>query len=117
MPRTPLLLDACIAINLAATDHMQHIAEVTGFTFTLARQAAAEVGYLRDLADGVLTRTAVDLSQETSHTLQIIDLTPPESSNSLNGIVPDGSELAALAPVPGMPVGGVLAEARTRPVT
>jgi predicted nucleic acid-binding protein len=78
VPRTPLLLDACIAINLAATGHMQHIAEVTGFTFALARQAAAEVGYLRDLADGVLARTAVDLSQETGDTLQIIDLTSPE---------------------------------------
>lgn len=78
MPRTPLLLDACIAINLAATDHIEDVAEATGFTFTLARQAAAEVGYLRDLADGVLTRTAVDLSQETGETLQIIDLTPPE---------------------------------------
>jgi predicted nucleic acid-binding protein len=78
VPRTPLLLDACIAINLAATDDMQHVAEVTGFTFTLARQAAAEVGYLRDIADGAVTRTAVDLSQESKDTVQIIDLTPPE---------------------------------------
>lgn len=78
MPRTPLLLDACIAINLAATDRLQHIAQATGYTFTLARQAASEVGYLRDIADGVLTRTAVDLNGETPDTVQIIDLTAPE---------------------------------------
>jgi predicted nucleic acid-binding protein len=78
VPRSPLLLDACVAINLAAADRIQHIAQAVDVTFTLARQAAAEVGYLRDLADGNLIRTPIDLGQYAGDTLLIIDLTPAE---------------------------------------
>lgn len=78
MSRNPLLLDACVAINLAATDRLEHIAQAIDVTFTLARQAAAEVGYLRDLADGNLIRTPIDLGQHAGGTLLIIDLTPAE---------------------------------------
>ncbi len=78
MPRTRLLLDACVAINLAATDRLPHIAQLIDVTFTLARQAAAEVGYLRDLADGNPIRTPIDLGQHAGSTLEIIDLTPAE---------------------------------------
>ncbi len=78
MPRTPLLLDACVAINLAATGHIQPIAEAIDVTFILVRQAAAEVGHLRDITDGEPIRTPIDLSQHTSETLEITDLTPPE---------------------------------------
>ena len=78
MPRNPLLLDACVAINLAATYRLQHITQAIDVTFTLARQAAAEVGYLRDTAGGDLIRTPIDLGQHAGDTLQIIDLTPPE---------------------------------------
>ena len=63
MPRTPLLLDACVAINLAATGHIQPIAETIGVTFILVRQAAAEVGFLRDITGGEPIRTPIDLSR------------------------------------------------------
>lgn len=78
MPRSPLLLDACVAINLAATDRIQHIAQAIGVTFTLARQAAAEVGHVRDLADGEITLTPIGLSHYDSSTLEIVSLTQPE---------------------------------------
>ena len=63
MPRTSLLLDACIAINLAATNRLHHVAQELGFTFTIVQQAAAEVGYLRDLADGQTVTTRIDLTR------------------------------------------------------
>jgi predicted nucleic acid-binding protein len=78
VPRTPLLLDACTAINLAATDHLQAIAENINDTFILVQQAAAEVGYLRDIAGGKLTLTPIDQSLYTGDTLEVTDLTPPE---------------------------------------
>ncbi len=78
MPRTPLLLDACVAINLAATGHIQLIAEAIDVTFILVRQAAAEVGHLRDTAGGEPVLTPINLSQHTSGILEITDLTPPE---------------------------------------
>jgi len=78
MPRTSILLDACVAINLAATDRLQHIAEATSTTFTLVRQAATEVGHLRDIAEGNVALTPIDLSQYDRQTLEIISLTPPE---------------------------------------
>ena len=78
MPRTPLLLDACVAINLAATGDIQPIAETIGVTFILVRQAAAEVGFLRGIAGGETIRTPIDLSQHTRETLEIADLMPPE---------------------------------------
>lgn len=78
MPRSPLLLDACVAINLAATDHLPLIAHAADVTFTLARQAAAEVGHLRDLADGEVTLTPIHLARYDDATLEITALTPAE---------------------------------------
>jgi predicted nucleic acid-binding protein len=80
LPRIPLLLDACVAINLAATDRLQQIAQATGVTFTLARQAAAEVGHLRDIADGESILTPISLSQYDGATLEIVSLAQPEYS-------------------------------------
>jgi hypothetical protein len=77
LPRNLLLLDACIAINLAATDRLPHIAQTANITFTLARQAAAEVGYLRDITDGEVTLTPIDLGSYGDD-LQITILTPAE---------------------------------------
>lgn len=99
MPRPPLLLDACVAINLAATGHLHRIGETLNVTFTLTRQAAAEVGYLRDVIDGEITSTPIDLMQHTSDgTLQIIDLAPREYPLYLElaSIVDDG-EAATIA--------------------
>jgi predicted nucleic acid-binding protein len=80
LPRSPLLLDACVAINLAATDRLQQIAQATGVNFTLVRQAAAAVGYLRDMADGQTLLTPIGLSQYDSATLEIISLAQAEYS-------------------------------------
>jgi predicted nucleic acid-binding protein len=99
MPRTSLLLDACIAINLAATDHFRRIAETASVTFLLTQQAAAEVGYLRDLHNGEVVATRINLSQHaTNSTVQIIDLHPAEYPLYLElaRIVDDG-EAATIA--------------------
>jgi predicted nucleic acid-binding protein len=78
VPRSSLLLDACIVINLAATNRLHHIAQALSFTFTLVQQAAAEVGYLRDTANGDIVLTPIDLTRYDSECLEIISLTPPE---------------------------------------
>lgn len=80
LPRSPLLLDACVAINLAATDRLEQIAQTIGVTFTLARQAAAEVGHIRDMTEGEITLTPIGLSQYGDATLEIVDLAQPEYS-------------------------------------
>lgn len=93
MPTTVLLLDAYIAINLAATDRLHDVAEALGATFALTQQTAAEVGYLRDVVNGELVVTPINLSQYTSHGIvQIIDLDPSEYPLYLElaSIVDDG---------------------------
>jgi predicted nucleic acid-binding protein len=99
VPRSFLLLDACVAINLAATDRLQHIAEILDVTFVLTGQAAAEVGYLRDVIRGELVTTPVSISQHASAgTVQLIDLDAPEYPLYLElaAIVDDG-EAATIA--------------------
>jgi hypothetical protein len=85
-------------INLAATDHLPLIAQTTDVTFALARQAAAEVGYLRDLVDGDITLTPIDLGSYDGATMQTITLTPAEYPLyvDLAGMVDDG-EAATIA--------------------
>jgi predicted nucleic acid-binding protein len=98
MPRAPLLLDACIVINLAATNRIHHAAEALGFTFTLVQQAASEVGYLRDTADGEVVLTPIDLNHYDSESLELISLTSKEYPRyiELARIVDDG-EAATIA--------------------
>ncbi len=74
-----ILLDACVAINLAATGNLAHIANTLQVTFAMAGQAAAEVGYLRDTAEGQLVLTPINLTQsEHGETVEILELTPAE---------------------------------------
>lgn len=54
--RNPLLLDACIAINLLATDHSETIAETLEIRFLMARQAATECAGLDILHDKIAVR-------------------------------------------------------------
>jgi predicted nucleic acid-binding protein len=99
VPRTDLLLDACIAINLAATDRLHHIAHTLDVTFILIQQAAAEVGYLRDVINGEPVTTPIGLEQHTSDgTIQVIELDPLEYPLyvELAGIIDDG-EAATIA--------------------
>jgi len=99
VPPNALLLDACVAINLAATDHLQRIAEALDITLALTRQAAGEVGHLRDIIDGELVSTPIDLRQLVHDgTLLVIDLAPAEYPLYLElaSIVDDG-EAATIA--------------------
>jgi predicted nucleic acid-binding protein len=92
VPRTSLLLDACIVINLAATNRLHHVAQALGYTFTLVQQTAAEVGYLRDTADGDVILTPIDLTRYDGECLEVISLTPAEYPRyiELARIVDDG---------------------------
>jgi predicted nucleic acid-binding protein len=47
VPPDPLLLDACITINLAATGHAANIAKVLNVSFLMVPQAAKECGEIR----------------------------------------------------------------------
>ncbi|HEV2374316.1 MAG TPA: hypothetical protein VGS19_19425 [Streptosporangiaceae bacterium] len=99
MPRQLLLLDACVAINLAATDQLPDIAETLNLTSVLTQQAVAEVGHLRDVIDGELVATPIDLSQRhRDPVLQLIDLEPSEYARyiQLARLVDDG-EAATIA--------------------
>lgn len=92
MPRTSLLLDACIVINLAATNRIHHVAQALGYTFTLVQQATAEVGYLRDMADGDVVLTPIDLTRYDGESLEVISLTAAEYPRyvELARVVDDG---------------------------
>jgi predicted nucleic acid-binding protein len=92
VPRASLLLDACIVINLAATNRIHHVAEALSFTFTLVQQAAAEVGYLRETADGEFARTQIDLNHYDSECLEVVRLTTAEYPRyiELAKVVDDG---------------------------
>ncbi len=98
MPRTPLLFDACVAVNLIATDRFPAIAQGIGVTFRLVRQAAAEAGHLRDVIGGELVLTAIDLGRYSADVLEVIDLAPAEypAYVDLARIVDDG-EAATIA--------------------
>lgn len=99
MPRRKILLDACVAINLAATGSLDHIANTLQVTFAVAVQTAAEVGYLRDIADGQAVLTPINLRQfEPGQVVEILELTPAELELyvELAALVDDG-EAATIA--------------------
>jgi len=98
VPRRQLILDACVAINLAATDHLEGIADTLQITFLMVAQAAAEVGYLRDIADGEQVLTAIDLTTAASETLAIVELQPAEVALYLElATLVDDGEAATIA--------------------
>lgn len=75
MAEQQLLLDACVAINLAATGCWDAIASARRTVFLLLRQAAAETGELRDVIDGQAVRTPIDLAPHVAGgTARVIDL-------------------------------------------
>jgi len=77
VPRTSLLLDACIAINLAATDRLQRVARELGYTFTLVQQAAAEVGYLSDTSAGDVILAPIGLARYDRRDLIVMTMSGP----------------------------------------
>jgi predicted nucleic acid-binding protein len=75
MPIPPLLLDACVTINLIAAGPIEQIALDVGRSFLITRQAAAEVGHLRDIVEGEVIVVPVDLSDHVrAGAFEIIDL-------------------------------------------
>lgn len=93
MPRRKILLDACVAINLAATGSLDNIANALQVTFAIATQAAVEVGYLRDIVGGQAVLTPINLRQfEHDEIVEILELTPAELELyiELAAIVDDG---------------------------
>jgi predicted nucleic acid-binding protein len=89
VPTPQLLLDACVTINLIAAGPVHQIARSIGCGCLITRQAANEVGHLRDIADGETVVTPVDLTDHLQPgAFQIIELARDE--------VPLFVELAAL---------------------
>lgn len=99
MPRRKILLDACVAINLAATRSLDHIANTLQVTFAVAAQAAAEVGHLRDITGGQAVLTPINLKQfEPDQVVEILELTPAELKLYLElAAVVDDGEAATIA--------------------
>jgi len=100
MPRRQLLLDACVAINLAATDSLEEIAGTLQMTFGIVQQAEAEAGHLRDIVDGELIHTPLNLWRQfaSGEALDLLELAPSEFALYLElaAIVDDG-EAATIA--------------------
>jgi predicted nucleic acid-binding protein len=99
MPRRKLLLDACVAINLAAATRLDTIADMLQVTFVIVEQAASEAGHLRDTVEGAVVLTPINLEQFLlSETLEIHELAPAELELYLElaSIVDDG-EAATIA--------------------
>lgn len=99
VPRRRLLLDACVAINLAAAARLDQMADSLQVTFMIVDQAALEAGYLRDTVDGATVLTPINLDQfAPSETLEIRRLAPSELALYLElaSIVDDG-EAATIA--------------------
>ena len=99
MPRRSLLLDACVAINLAAATGVDRIADTLQLTFIIAAQAAAEAGYLRDIVKGTVVLTPIDLEQYlSSEALEIRELEATELALYLElALIVDDGEAATIA--------------------
>lgn len=75
MPNPQLLLDACVTINLVAAGPVHQIARSVGYSCLITRQAANEVGHLRDITDGETMVNPVDLAHHAQPgAFEIIDL-------------------------------------------
>jgi predicted nucleic acid-binding protein len=99
VPRRTLLLDACVAINLAAAASLDQIADTLQVTFVIVAQAASEAGYLRDIVKGATVLTPIGLDKfASSETLEIRELASAELELYLElaAIVDDG-EAATIA--------------------
>lgn len=79
MAATPLALDACTLINLAATGHFDHIADVLGLVFVIAREVSGEALYLRSDDPAHPEPAPIDLSTSiAAGVLEVTDLRDDE---------------------------------------
>src|SRR2546423_13693526 len=103
-----VLLDACVAINLLATEDLIAIGRVLDTTFLMVDQAAIEIGYLRDEVGGDIVRTPIDLEQYSrSGTMQLLSLAEAELLQyvELATVVDDGEAATiAIAKSRGLPM-------------
>lgn len=108
MLNPPLLLDACVTISLVAADPVHQIARSVGFRCVITRQAANEVGHLRDTTEGETRVTPVDLADHVqADAFEIVDVAPDEIPLyvELARLVGDGEESTiAVAIKRGMPL-------------
>jgi hypothetical protein len=98
-PATTLLLDACVALNLAATGRPTDILATLASRFAMARQAAEETLYIETTRAGLVTQEVVNPRQWVAEgILQILEL---ESAETLQFITLateiDDGEAATLA--------------------
>jgi len=99
LPRRNLLLDACVAINLAAATSLDQIADALHVTFVIVSQAALKAGYLRDVVKGAVVLTLINLGQfASSETLEIRELAATELPLYLElALIVDDGEAATIA--------------------
>lgn len=69
----PVVLDACVCINLAAAIPLGDVARLVARPLVVVAQAAAEALFLHEVVDEEHVRTAIDLSD-----LEEVALTPGE---------------------------------------
>lgn len=94
-----LILDACVALNLAATGIPTDILATLRSQFAMARQAAEETLYIETITAGKATQELVDLREWVAEgVLQVFDLAPAETRQfvTLATEIDDG-EAATLA--------------------
>ena len=98
-PATILLLDACVALNLAATGRPTDILATLAPRFAMARQAAEETLYIETTTAGMATQEVVNPRQwVAAGLLQILELESAETLQfvTLAAEIDDG-EAATLA--------------------
>jgi len=79
--RTPIVVDACILINLEATGQLDAIARILGLDLIVTEPASAEVGSLRIEVDGVKQTVPIQLERHIRlGALTITALRPEELS-------------------------------------
>jgi predicted nucleic acid-binding protein len=59
----PVVLDACVCINVAAAVPLRDVARLVARPVVVVTQAAAEALFLHDIVDEEHVRTAIDLSE------------------------------------------------------
>lgn len=94
-----LLLDACVLINLFATDHVCEIARANNVRFVIVGEVADESFFLRSEDPSDTGRTPVNvLADDVSECLEVIHLTEDEAGDfvALAARLDDG-EAATLA--------------------
>ncbi len=75
----PIIVDACVLINLEATGQLDLIARTLGLDLLVTESARAEVGSLRDEFGGVIQIVPIQLERHTnSGSLAVIALEPNE---------------------------------------